>query len=230
MSLKKKLFGFRTIKLFFDVTLIALLLFIVSFVALSAWDISRGGESVSGFALITESKADSIIIDGNVESLLKGVNVKLQPEGIKVSYSATTNQHKLVFVLWKIFYLLSLNIGLLFMAFVLFQIRNIINSVYRATRDVNVAISNCVFSTKNIKRLRYIACGFVLIPFVELLNYYLDKIFLENYIKIDSVSVLPTTGVSNISWEYIFVGLLFFVMIEVFRKGVSLQEENDLTV
>ncbi len=230
MSLKKKLFGFKTIKWLFDITLTALVLFILIFFTLSVLDIYSGGKSVMGFAMITESKADSIILDGNTKSAIDDIEIKLQPVGIKVNYVASSSEHTLVFVLWKMFYLLSLNLGLLFMAFVLFQIRNIINSVYRATKADNTSISNCVFSNKNIKRLRYIACGFVLIPFVELLNYYLDKIFLENYIKIDSVSVLPTTGVSNISWEYIFVGLLFFVMIEVFRKGVSLQEENDLTV
>ena len=94
----------------------------------------------------------------------------------------------------------------------------------------DIKFSECVFSRKNILRLRYIAYGFIAMPFIELLNYYLDKIFLETYIKIADVSVLPVTGVSSISWEYIFVGLLFIAMIEVFRKGVSLQEENDLTV
>ena len=87
-----------------------------------------------------------------------------------------------------------------------------------------------VFSNKNILRLRYIAFGFIAMPLIELLSYYLDKLFLERYIRMDAVSVLPISGISSISWEYIFVGLLFIVMIGVFKKGVSLQEENDLTV
>ncbi|MEE1093521.1 MAG: DUF2975 domain-containing protein, partial [Bacteroidales bacterium] len=77
---------------------------------------------------------------------------------------------------------------------------------------------------------RYIAFGFIAMPLIELLSYYLDKLFLERYIRMDAVSVLPISGISSISWEYIFVGLLFIVMIGVFKKGVSLQEESDLTV
>jgi hypothetical protein len=98
------------------------------------------------------------------------------------------------------------------------------------TKSDNMPLRESVFSNKNILRLRYIAFGFIAMPLIELLSYYLDKLFLERYIRMDAVSVLPISGISSISWEYIFVGLLFIVMIGVFKKGVSLQEESDLTV
>lgn len=230
MSVKKKIKELKTIKCFFDVALVALLLFIASFLFLSVWDVTQGGKNVVGFALIKGTDADTITLDGNIESVIDDVEFSLHPDGIKVYYDVSSEEHKAIFILWKILYLLSLNLSLLFLLFVLYQIRNIISSVYRMKKSDDIKFSECVFSRKNILRLRYIAYGFIAMPFIELLNYYLDKIFLETYIKIADVSVLPITGVSSISWEYIFVGLLFIAMIEVFRKGVSLQEENDLTV
>lgn len=183
-----------------------------------------------GFATIEGSKADTIILDGNIKSAIENVDLLLRPENIEVYYEVSTEEHKAMFVLWKVLYLFSLNIALLFSLFVLYQIRNIISVVYRTMKTDKVKLSECVFSNNSIRRLRYIAYGFIAMPFIELLNYYLDKIFLERYIRIPDVNVIPSTSISSISWEYIFVGLLFIVMIEVFRKGLSLQEENDLTV
>lgn len=230
MSVKKRIFGLKTIKCLFDVALVALVLFVALFLFVSVWDISKGGNKVVGFALIKENKADAIILDGDIESVIDGVEFSIKPDGIKVYYAVSSDEHKGVFVAWKIFYLMSLNLGLLFLFFVLYQIRNIINSVYRMTKSDNMPLRESVFSNKNILRLRYIAFGFIAMPLIELLSYYLDKLFLERYIRMDAVSVLPISGISSISWEYIFVGLLFIVMIGVFKKGVSLQEESDLTV
>ena len=60
MSVKKKIKELKTIKCFFDVALVALLLFIVSFLFLSVWDVTQGGKNVVGFALIKGTDADTL--------------------------------------------------------------------------------------------------------------------------------------------------------------------------
>jgi hypothetical protein len=67
-------------------------------------------------------------------------------------------------------------------------------------------------------------------PFLELLVYISDKIFIQTYLQIQELNIVPEFGLSTISWEYILIGMLFYVMIDIFKKGISLQQENDLTI
>ena len=78
--------------------------------------------------------------------------------------------------------------------------------------------------------MKYISLGFILMPFLELLVYISDKIFIQTYLQIQELNIVPEFGLSTISWEYILIGMLFYVMIDIFKKGISLQQENDLTI
>ena len=66
--------------------------------------------------------------------------LSLKPEGVKVSYEAVSQQHKTLFVACKVLYLFTLNLGMFFLVFVLFQIRNIIKSVYLGVKSENSSI------------------------------------------------------------------------------------------
>jgi len=125
---------------------------------------------------------------------------------------------------------ISLNISIFFLLFVIVQIRNIVNSVYKGFKSGEVSLGHCVFTDKNLKRMKYISLGFILMPFLELLVYISDKIFIQTYLQIQELNIVPEFGLSTISWEYILIGMLFYVMIDIFKKGISLQQENDLTI
>lgn len=229
MDAKKTILRLKTIKLLFDIVLWLLITLIVLFIVFSVLDFGKSGRGVSGLALI-EQNTGPIILSGNIKSEVPGVELSLKPEGVKVIYEVFSEQHKTLFVICKVFYLVTLNLWLLFVIFVFFQIRNIIKNVCLGAKAENDSITHHVFSHKNILRLRHIAYGFMIMPFVELLNYFADKYFLTQYVNIKGLTIIPAYGASSISWEYILVGLLFTVMIEVFKKGLHLQEENDLTV
>lgn len=230
MNEKGKIVSFKTMKWLFDIILVILVATLVLLLLGSVLDIAGEKESVSGGAMVKGNKADTITLVGDTDSSISNVHSSLKPTGIEVKYEVTSEQYKGTLIVWKILYFLTLNLMMLFVIFVLFQIRNIIRSVYRAMGNEKTNITNCVFSHKNIRRLRYIAYGFIIMPFIELGNYYLDKYFLSHFIKIKDITISPLITMSDVSWDYILVGLLFIVLIEVFRRGIVLQEENDLTV
>lgn len=81
------------------------------------------------------------------------------------------------------------------------------------------------FTLENAKRLRILAFMIILVP---LLLHIVCRLFI-------SLTVPVTNGYISIkgnwdTFEYIFIGGLVFIISEVFRKGVQLQEENNLTV
>lgn len=230
MNEKRKIVSFKTMKWLFDIILVILVATLALLLLSSVLDIAGDRESVSGIAMVSGNKADTITLVGDTDTSISSVHSALKPMGIKVQYNVSSEQYKGVLIVWKILYFLTLNLMMLFFIFLLFQIRNIIRSVYRAMGNEKTNITNCVFSHKNIRRLRYIAYGFIIMPFIELGNYYLDKYFLSHFIKIKDITISPIVDISSISWDYILVGLLFIVLIEVFRRGIVLQEENDLTV
>lgn len=78
--------------------------------------------------------------------------------------------------------------------------------------------------------MKYISFSFIVLPILELLVYISDKIFLKTYLQIQELNIVPEFGLSQISWEYILIGMLFYVMVDIFKKGISLQQENDLTI
>ncbi|MBI2417820.1 MAG: DUF2975 domain-containing protein [Ignavibacteriales bacterium] len=81
------------------------------------------------------------------------------------------------------------------------------------------------FTLENAKRLRMLAFMIILVP---LLLHIVCRLFIN-------LTIPVTNGYITIkgnwdTFEYIFIGGLVFIISEVFRKGVLLQEENNLTV
>lgn len=183
-----------------------------------------------GYAIIEQNENTTMELQGEIPSNLKEVKIHLKPEGIKVAYDIDIHSNSFSAIILKLFYVITLNISLLFLLFQLVQIRNIVNSVYKGFKSGDVSLGHCVFTDKNIKRMKYISFSFIILPFLELLVYIFDSIFLKTYLQIQELNIVPEFGLSQISWEYILIGMLFYVMVDIFRKGISLQQENDLTI
>lgn len=231
MNIKKKILTIKTIKVIFDVTIIITSLALLFLLFAFAFGISNDNEIFSkGYALIEQDKNTQIELQGEIPSNHKDVHIHLQPEGIKVAYDIDIHSNSFSAICLKLLYVISLNISIFFLLFVIVQIRNIVNSVYKGFKSGEVSLGHCVFTDKNLKRMKYISLGFILMPFLELLVYISDKIFIQTYLQIQELNIVPEFGLSTISWEYILIGMLFYVMIDIFKKGISLQQENDLTI
>ena len=65
---------------------------------------------------------------------------------------------------------------------------------------------------------------------IEFLSVWIDDLFLQHYVIFKGFNVFSTMTYSDISWDYILIGLMFFALIEVIRQGIAIQDENDLTI
>ncbi len=229
MDLKKKMLSLKAINILFDTVLVLIVLTVVVYIAVFSFGVVSLDGSIVGYAKI-EAPSEFTETSKLFDFSSAGVKGTLLEDDKTVGYVLFPEQHKNVILFWKVLYALTLNLGMLLWFFVLFQIRNIIKNVRQMMKDENLSISNCVFSHKNILRLRYIAYGFMITPFLELIAHCLDGYFLKRFINIEGVNIVPDSTIEAMSWEYILVGLLFIALIEVFRRGIVLQEENDLTV
>jgi hypothetical protein len=231
MNIKKKILTIKSIKILFDTAIILISLSLIILLLAFVLGIANDNEIFSkGYAIIEQNENTSIELQGEIPSNLKDVTIHLKPEGIKVAYDIDIHSNSFSAIILKLFYVITLNISLLFLLFQLVQIRNIVNSVYKGFKSGDVSLGHCVFTDKNIKRMKYISFSFIILPFLELLVYIFDSIFLKTYLQIQELNIVPEFGLSQISWEYILIGMLFYVMVDIFRKGISLQQENDLTI
>lgn len=231
MNVKKKILTIKSIKIIFDVAIVLMSLSLILLLVAFVFGLSSDNEIYSkGYALIEQDKNTQIELQGEVPSNHKDVHIHLKPEGIKVAYDVDIHSNSFSAICLKLFYVLTLNVSIFFLLFVVIQIRNIVNSVYKGFKTGDVSLGHCVFTDKNLKRMKYISLGFILMPFLELLVYISDKIFIQTYLQIQELNIVPEFGLSTISWEYILIGMLFYVMIDIFKKGISLQQENDLTI
>lgn len=231
MNIRKKLLTVKSIKIIFDVAIALMSLSLIILLVAFVFGLSADNEIYSkGYALIEQDKNTQIELQGEVPSNHKDVHIHLKPEGIKVAYDIDIHSNSFSAICLKLLYVLTLNVSIFFLLFVIVQIRNIVNSVYKGFKAGDVSLGHCVFTDKNIKRMKYISLGFILMPFLELLVYISDKIFIKTFLQIKELNIVPEFGLSTISWEYILIGMLFYVMIDIFKKGISLQQENDLTI
>ncbi|MBI5726535.1 MAG: DUF2975 domain-containing protein, partial [Ignavibacteriales bacterium] len=81
------------------------------------------------------------------------------------------------------------------------------------------------FTLENAKRLRIIA---FLLSGVPLLLHIACRIFINLTVPVTN-GYITIKGTGD-TYEYVFIGGLVFIISEVFRKGVQLQQEYDLTV
>jgi hypothetical protein len=231
MNIKKKILTIKSIKILFEVAIGIMSLSLIVLLLAFVLGIANDNEIYSkGYAIIEQNENTTMELQGEIPSNLKEVKIHLKPEGIKVAYDIDIHGNSFSAIILKLFYVITLNISLLFLLFQLVQIRNIVNSVYKGFKSGDVSLGHCVFTDKNIKRMKYISFSFIILPFLELLVYIFDSIFLKTYLQIQELNIVPEFGLSQISWEYILIGMLFYVMVDIFRKGISLQQENDLTI
>ncbi len=231
MNIKKKILTIKSIKILFEVAIGIMSLSLIVLLLAFVLGIANDNEIYSkGYAIIEQNENTTMELQGEIPSNLKEVKIHLKPEGIKVAYDIDIHSNSFSAIILKLFYVITLNISLLFLLFQLVQIRNIVNSVYKGFKSGDVSLGHCVFTDKNIKRMKYISFSFIILPFLELLVYTFDSIFLKTYLQIQELNIVPEFGLSQISWEYILIGMLFYVMVDIFRKGISLQQENDLTI
>jgi hypothetical protein len=231
MNIKKKILTIKSIKILFEVAIGIMSLSLIVLLLAFVLGIANDNEIYSkGYAIIEQNENTTMELQGEIPSNLEDVTIHLKPEGIKVAYDIDIHSNSFSAIILKLFYVITLNISLLFLLFQLVQIRNIVNSVYKGFKSGDVSLGHCVFTDKNIKRMKYISFSFIILPFLELLVYIFDSIFLKTYLQIQELNIVPEFGLSQISWEYILIGMLFYVMVDIFRKGISLQQENDLTI
>jgi hypothetical protein len=231
MNIKKKILTIKSIKILFEVAIGIMSLSLIVLLLAFVLGIANDNEIYSkGYAIIEQNENTTMELQGEIPSNLEDVTIHLKPEGIKVAYDIDIHSNSFSAIILKLFYVITLNISLLFLLFQLVQIRNIVNSVYKGFKSGDVSLGHCVFTDKNIKRMKYISFSFIILPFLELLVYTFDSIFLKTYLQIQELNIVPEFGLSQISWEYILIGMLFYVMVDIFRKGISLQQENDLTI
>lgn len=227
MKQKNKIMTLKIIKVTFDVVLVALSLFVLSFMFISVFNINNN--IVFGTVNISkESKA--IVLNDDTPTTINGMALTLQPNYVQAKYELNLPSQHSKAMIYRIFFYLSLNLSLLFMIFVIFQIRNIINSIVKSEKEEKKLFKYRVFSQKNLKRMRYITYGFLAMPIIECITVWIDDLFLKHYVIFKGFNVYSTMTYSDVSWDYILVGLMFFAFIEVIRKGIAIQNENDLTI
>jgi hypothetical protein len=133
-------------------------------------------------------------------------------------------------IFYRILWFITLNLSLIFILFILFHLRNIVNSVLKEVRHKEHSIAHYIFSKRNIRSVRYIAFAFIIFPLIELTAYWADNLLLERYFSLKGIGVASIITMSKLSWDYIIIGLIFIAILEIIRRGIALQEENDLTV
>lgn len=89
---------------------------------------------------------------------------------------------------------------------------------------INSAKSDDVFSITNYKRLFWMGVNAILTSFLVYF-YYLIKL----YIKADGLKIDTLREVDFNFWLFVF-GLTLLTIAFVFKKGIELKQENDLTI
>ncbi|MDR1725017.1 MAG: DUF2975 domain-containing protein [Bacteroidales bacterium] len=228
-KLRYKLLKLKTIRLSFDIIFIAVALFLVTFLVINVILICQNQLIIAGNAAIYPNK-EPIVLDVDTCSQINGVNLDFKSEFIKVKYKMLFSEKHSVIIFYHVLKILTLNLPLILFLFILFHLRNIINSVLKEFNQKKRLISHYIFNKKNIKRLHYIAYAFIIFPFIELSAYWADNLLLEQYFVLKGMKVRSIISLQILSWDYIIIGLIFITIIEVIRRGIALQEEQDLTI
>lgn len=235
MKPKTKIITLRTIKIGFDVAISALSIFLLVLIILVIFDLS----SISTKSSLGTILAKAIPIEKSttkdfvVSSKIKDITVSSYVDNYQLVLNTRSNDLKKIPIIYKIIFVSALNLSLFFLIFVLFQASKILKSIIKGMNEYKEdkeALQHYMFNKKNIRRFQYIAYGFIAMPIIELLLYCSDTYFLSTYFKAEGYVLKSILDFSSISWDYLFIGLLFISLIELIRRGIIIQEENDLTV
>ena len=235
MKPKTKIITLRTIKIGFDVAIVALSIFLLALITLVVFDLS----SISTKSSLGPILAKAIPIEKSttkdfvVSSKIKDITVTSYVNNYQLVLNTRSNDLKKIPIVYKIIFVSAINLSLFFLIFVLFQASKILKSIIKGMNEYKEdkeALQHYMFNKKNIHRFQYIAYGFIAMPIIELLLYCSDTYFLSTYFKAEGYVLKSILDFSSISWDYLFIGLLFISLIELIRRGIMIQEENDLTV
>jgi hypothetical protein len=96
------------------------------------------------------------------------------------------------------------------------------------------------FTIQNIRRLRILGLLLLLIEPLSWAVRYFSKMWMHEYFLLQTVDHSTAYGIGyklgfalgsgDFVWNWIFAGLLVLVIAEVFKHGLHLKQENDLTV
>ena len=230
MNKRTQLFSLKSIKIGFDIVFVVLilatlLLIFASVVEMAYLSPKTNNSSILARIVPLDNTYNNITLISKIDNSSTKGSIDASDIEIKMDRA----NFKSLPILYQIISTLTLVLGLLFLIFVVFHIKNIIKCIIRGMREEN-SYKHFVFNKENIKRFRYIGIGFICMPIIELTIYLFDNYFLKKYFYIPDYKILPSSSLGYITWDYIFIGLLFITFIEIIRRGISIQEENDLTV
>lgn len=222
----------RATKIGFDIAIVFMSAVLVALIASVVFNISYFYSNSSLGAIFAQASPiqETVTNDFTLNSIEKDISVSYFVTSYDLVMQMKSNNISQIPIIYKLINLTALNLTLFFLIFVFFQASKILKSILRSLKQENKAVKNYLFNKKNIKRFQYIAYGFIGMPLIELIIYFSDYHFLSNYFSIPGHKLRPIIGLSSISWDYIFIGLLFISLIEIIRRGITIQEENDLTV
>lgn len=222
----------KTIKVGFDVAIVAMSLFLVFFICLVVFDLSSIYKNSSIGTILAQATPieKTVTKDFIVNSQKNNIKVTSFIDSYDLVLDMKSNNLSQIPIIFKIVFLTALNLNLFFIIFVFYQASKILKSIINGMKEDKKVIQHYIFNKNNIRRFQFIAYGFILMPIIELIIYFSDSYFLSNYFSIQGFTLSPILDLSSISWDYIFIGLLFISLIEIIRRGITIQEENDLTV
>ncbi len=114
--------------------------------------------------------------------------------------------------------------------------------LYQLFKVLGNVVENIVFDIKNVKRIRFIGfimIGFFLEPFFSnyLYQTFIISGFHDTLLHIPSVNYQDYQNINinfNVSEEFkptnLYVGLITLILATIFKRGLVLQQEQDLTV
>jgi hypothetical protein len=92
---------------------------------------------------------------------------------------------------------------------------------------VDIARGN-FFIPENKNRLNVIAYGIIILNLLPMLFPYVLRLLFTRYITDDIVMVHKPF--LEMGWQWLLLGVFFWLLAKAFHKGMQLQEEQDLTV
>ncbi|MDL2256193.1 DUF2975 domain-containing protein [Parabacteroides sp. OttesenSCG-928-K15] len=84
-----------------------------------------------------------------------------------------------------------------------------------------------VFDWQNVKRIRYMGVGLLLVFVLDFANFIYSKLFVEQLVEIEGYRVV---GDLSFSFLFFILGLVAFLVAEVFAIGLKLKEEQEFTI
>ncbi len=125
----------------------------------------------------------------------------------------------------KIFMFLLVGAKIIYIFFILFVLRRFVLSLK----------VNSVFTIDNVKRLRIVGILILFISPFQLVLKFIERLWLDNYLALELPAKLIRhfgyiRGIDSELWTWMISGLLILVIAEVFRQGLIMKEEQDLTI